>query len=68
MEIIWGWQNNGSFFDTRFCNVARGDENGDVENLTKRIEHEKRVMSFLENYGIALYHSDQLHLAVFFEK
>ena len=25
-------------FDTRFCNVARGNEKGDVENLAKRFE------------------------------
>ena len=25
-------------FDTRFCNVARGNEKGDVENLAKRSE------------------------------
>lgn len=27
-------------FDTRFCNVARGNEKGDVENLAKRSERQ----------------------------
>jgi len=30
-------------FDTRFCNVARGNEKGDVENLAKRSERTYQV-------------------------